>query len=265
MSYRTFVRINRSLARWLALGVGLVALLVMLVALIASQLEFTTVSYVALGVTVAGIAAFVLLDPDSIASAITGRTGQQALITALMTIFFIALVVTAYYILYKLVEDGKITPWDLTESQKYQLSDASIELLDGLEEPVHVTAFIGETQRDQQEEAELWLQQYRRYSNDMLTYDFVDPDLNPGEATRLGGSSGTIVFEQDDRTAQATFADESNLTGALVRVLLGEPQKAYVITGHGERSIEDFAQTGISEAVTQLQRGNYTVESLNLL
>ncbi len=267
MNERLDIRINRDVARWVALGVGLVALLVFAVAMIVIPTpKFgNPVSYVSLAVAALGIIGFILLDPDAIAKAITGRTGQQAVITLLMTIGFVALVVVAYYILYQLAEQGKITPWDLTEGQKYQLHEATIELLEGLEEPVHVTGFYAQTNRSSRDEAELWLQQYARYSDGLVTWEFVDPDRNPGEATRLGGREGVLIFEQGDRTAEASFADESNLTGALLRVTLGDPVAAYVLTGHGERSIDDFADAGFQQASDLLERGNYRVEALNLL
>jgi WD40 repeat protein len=267
MSERPEIHIDRDVARWVALGIGGVALLVFAIAMIViPPPKFASpVSYISLGVAVLGIVGFILLDPDAIAQAITGRAGQQAVITVLLTIGFLAMIVVAYYILYQLSQQGKITPADLTEAQKYQLHDATIELLEGLEESVHVTGFYAQNDRASREEAERWLQQYARYSGDLLTYDFVDPDRNPGEATRLGGRQGILIFEQNDRTAEASFADESSLTGALLRVTLGEPVKAYVVSGHGERSIDDFADSGFSQARDLLDRSNYSLESLNLL
>ena len=257
------VKINRDLVRWLVLGLGVIALIVMAVALLATpQNRFNTVSYVALGVAILGLAGFVLLDPQAVIDAVMGRTGQYAITTWLMTLFFVAFVVAAFV----LIKRAEIPPWDLTEAQRYRLSDETIELLQNLEEDVHVVGFFTDAQENQRKEAEIWLQRYRQYSNGHLTYEFVDPDRNPGEASRLGMTRvGVLVFEQGDRTAEAPFADERNLTGALVRVLAGEPRKAYFLTGHGEREINDFSGTGFSQARELLSRSNFEVETLNLL
>ncbi|GEM_PF-3080366 len=257
------IRINRNLARWILLGVGLIALVVMAVALLAApQNRFNTVSYVALGVSILGIAGFVLLDPQSVVKAITGRTGQYGLTTALMSLFFIAFVVAVFII----VRSANITPLDLTEASRYRLSDTTIQLLAELEEDVHVTGFFTRDQSDQQREAEIFLNQYQKYSNGRLTYSFVDPDRNPGEAARLGMTrSGVMVFEQGDRTAEAASVTEQSMTSALVQVLRGEARRLYIVTGHGERRTDDFSNSGYSQIGNLLSRGGFEVTSLNLL
>lgn len=257
------IRINRNLARWILLGAGLIALIVMAVALLAApQNRFNTVSYVALGVSILGIAGFVLLDPQAVAKAITGRTGQYGLTTALMSLFFIAFVVAVFVIVYS----ANITPVDLTEARQYQLSDTTIRLLAELEDDVHVTGFFTRDQSDQQRDAEIFLNQYQKYSNGRITYSFVDPDRNPGEAARLGMTrSGVMVFEQGDRTAEAASVTEQAMTTALVQVLRGEARKLYLVTGHGERRTDDFSGSGYSQIGTLLGRGGFEVASLNLL
>ncbi|MEJ2148181.1 MAG: Gldg family protein [Chloroflexota bacterium] len=254
------VRINRDLLRWIVLGVAAVALIVMVVALLATpQNRFTTVSYVALGVTILGLAGYVLLDPEDIVQMVTGRTGQYALTTWLLSLVFVAFVVA----LYILLRSADLPPWDLTEAQKYQPSEQTIQLLESLDQDVHVTGFYAQ---GAEEDAKVWLDNYRRYSNGKLTYEFIDPDANPGLAGQLGVTrTGVLVFQSGDNTAEANSASERELTGALVRVLSGEPRKAYVITGHGERSIIDGAGEGYRQADQALTNANFEVETLNLL
>ena len=264
MSDRTQIKINRNLARWVLLVVGILGLITALIAWIAlGAAGEKTVAYVALGVGILGIAGFVLVDPESLAASITGRTGQQATISLLMTIFFIAAIGAGYYIVYRLSDQGTLKP--VVEPDKYKISQVTIDMLKELKEPVHVTAFYPQTDAQGREEARTWLQHYKQYAGDKFTFEFVDPDLNPSKATELGVTSpGTMVFQQGERKADASFPDESTLTGALAKVQLGEQQKAYVITGHGERSTEDFASTGYSDAKSLMDRANYAVETLDL-
>ena len=264
MNKQTAISIDRNLLRWNLLGVGVVALLVALIAAIVLGSDPNkTVLYVALAVGVLGIVGFVLVDPNAISKALTGRTGQQATISLLMTIFTLTAIVVLFSLIYKLDQDGTISPWDVGKSGKFTLHQQTLDILSGLKEPVHVTGFYSSGTSD---DAELLLKQYRGNSNGMLSFDIVDPDQNPGEATRLGATrSGMLVFEQGDRTAQATSADESALTGALVKVVLGEAQKAYILVGHGERSVDDFANQGFSQAKTELERANYSIDPLNLI
>lgn len=262
MTDRSTIQVSRSLLRWIALSLGAAALVVAVVALIVTPGNaFTTVSYIALGVGIVGLAGFVLLDPAAIAQAITGRAGQYGLTTTLLSVVFVAFVVALFVV----IREWDPAPIDVTENQQYSLSEASIDLLQSLEEPVHVIGFYSETSF-QREEAEAWLSQYKRYSGGKLTYEFVDPDRNPARARQYGLTrSDVLVFEQGERTAQASFVSESDITGALARVIIGERRKAYVTIGHGERSFEGFEGPDFSQINRELLNANFTVEPLLLL
>lgn len=257
------LRINRNLARWILLGLGIIALIVMAVALLVAPLnKFDTVSYVALGVGILGLAGFVLLDPRALVASITGRTSQYGITTVLMSLMFIVVVVALFIV----VRAAKIEPWDVTQSQKYKLSQQSIDLLANLQENIHVVGFYTEQDMTNRQEAETWLKQYERYSNGKLTYEFVDPDINPLLAQQLEMTrAGVMVFSAGEQHAEASFADESTMTGAVVRVMSGEARKLYMTTGHGERAVDDFSGAGFSQAKTLLGGFGFEVEPLNLL
>lgn len=256
------IRIDRNLARWVLLGLGVVALIVMGIALLATPgNKFGTVSIVAAIVGVLGIAGFLFVDPEATASAITGRSGQYTLTAIGMSVIFIVLVVAIYI----LIDQAGFPNWDLTEAQKYKLSDQTIEVLQNLEDEVHVIGFYGLDQQTQREETEFWLDEYQRYGSGQFTYEFVDPDRDPLTAAQYEASAGTLVFTQGDRTQNVTYASERTLTTALIQVQLGETKKLYIVTGHGERSSDDFAGTGLSQMAQSLQNVNYEVATLNLL
>lgn len=254
--------VSRSALRWLSLVIGAIALLVFVVALIVTPGgTFNTLSYVALGVAVLGLAGFILIDVASFTAALTGRTGQYRLTTALLSLFFVAFIVALYVV----IREVNIAPVDLTESGRYTLSEPTVDLLQRLEQPVHVIGFYPEGSA-QQEEAELWLGQYARASDGQLTYEFVDPDRNPALAQQyqLTGS-GVLVFEQGERTAQTSTLSERELTGTLSRALLGGRRQIYAVTGHGERNLSGFEAAGYSQVNSELLNANFTVDTLNLL
>ncbi|MBN1309769.1 MAG: Gldg family protein [Anaerolineae bacterium] len=257
------LKINRNLARFVLLGLGVIALIVMAVALIAAPMnKFNTVSYAALGVGILGLAGFVLLDPEAFVAGITGRTSQYGATTILMSLIFIVFVVAIYI----LVDALAIEPYPLTDSEKYQLSQQTKDILAGLEDEVHVVGFYTDQETTQQDEAKLWLQKYEKYSDGKLTYEFVDPDRDPLRATELEMTrSGVMVFSRGEQTAEASYADERTMSSALVRVLSGEARKLYMITGHGERSTDDYSGTGFSQIGSLLGNVGFEIESLNLL
>ncbi len=112
------IRINRNVLRWVLLGIGGVALLVTVVALIVTPgTRFTTVSWAALGVTLAGLAGFVLLDPQALLKAFTGRAGQYGLTTTLLSVFFVAFIVALYVV----IREAEIPPLDVSEGEGRRL------------------------------------------------------------------------------------------------------------------------------------------------
>ncbi len=254
---------SRSPLRWAALVLGALGLLALLIALVVTpQNRFTPAAYGALAAAIAGIGLFVLLDPQSLWLALAGRTGRYSLATGLMSLFFVAFVIALYVVVYKAAPG----PIDLTEDNQYAISEASLDLLAQLEEPVNVIGFYA-AGSDAQEEAELWLDQYRRASDGLLTVEFIDPDRNPAVATQYGLTRlNTIVFEKGEQREQVTTLSERELTSALARVMLGGVRQIYTLTGHGERSTDafgdPFAYTSLS---SELSAGSFTITPLNLL
>jgi ABC-type uncharacterized transport system involved in gliding motility auxiliary subunit len=265
----TELKLNRNLTRWISLGVGALALLVGLIATIVGPLNptevigaYKTVSYVAFGIAALGLVAFVLLDPQSLAAAVTGRTGQYAITTWVMALAFTAFVIAIFIILRK----AAIAPADLTAAQKYQMSDQTKQILKGLKDDVHVVAFYPDTDSTGRKDAQLWLDQYATLSNGKITFEFVDPDKNPGTAKELGMSrASSMVFKRGDQKSEASSATEQDMTNALLHVLSGQTRNAYVISGHGERGLADFQPAGISQMQTLLENANFKVQDLNLL
>jgi hypothetical protein len=256
------IRINVDIVKWIALALGALGVVVMAAALIVTpQHTFGTVSLIALGVGVIGLVGYLILDMDAIVAALVGRRGQYALVTVGVGVLFVAVLVALYIVVGKLPVD----PIDFTEEQRYALSPQTLDLLANLDEEVQVYAFFteGYYYRD---EAEIWLNLYRTHSHGMLTYEFIDPDLDPGRAMQLGMSrNNTVMFRQGDRVGTATQVDEQNLTSALIQAIQGAPRTVYVLTGHGERDVNGFDDRDYQTIRASLELENITVQPLSLL
>lgn len=254
---------SRSPLRWAALVVGAAGLIALLIALLVTpQNRFSPAAYGALAAAIAGLGLFVLLDPQSLWLALAGRTGRYSLATGLMSLFFVAFVIALYVLVYKAAP----APIDLTENNRYALSEASLDLLEQLEEPVRVIGFYP-AGSPAQEEAALWLDQYRRAADGLLTVEYIDPDRSPAVATEYGLTrSNTIVFEKGEQREQATAVSERELTSALARVMLGGVRQVYALTGHGERSLDAFGDPyAYTTLGGDLAAGSFAVTPLNLL
>jgi ABC-type uncharacterized transport system involved in gliding motility auxiliary subunit len=154
--------------------------------------------------------------------------------------------------------------FDLTANKRYSLSPQSQQLLAALPQPVKATAFYQDAQGGRETAKDL-LDQYAYYSK-QFTYDFIDPDRNPGLAKRYGITSyGTIVLESGNKEEKVLTADEENLTNALLKVIREGKKVVYFLEGHGEHSINSNERDGYAEAKRAIESQNYEVKAVSLL
>lgn len=241
-------------------AIGVVALLAALAAwgLRGGQLDIIVDGLLAVGVL--GVALYVIAEPETVRRALTGRTARYGSNTLIMSVAFIGILALVNFLASRYLQR-----FDLTQSGRYSLSAQTLQILGSLQVPVHVTGYY--TPRYPQEsrqEAEDLLKEYKVRSNGKLDYEFVDPELKPAQARQAGITrDGTLLFTSGSRRQEVTGSTEADLTSAIVKVTRETQKKVYFLTGHGERSIEDGSQQGMSQARQGLERDNYKVLTFN--
>ncbi|NPA93775.1 MAG: GldG family protein [Chloroflexi bacterium] len=214
---------------------------------------------VSLAIAIASLAGYIFLVPDKVRSALTGRQARYGSNALVLTLAFVGILGAVNYLAYQFPKR-----WDLTEDKAHTLDQVTLDTLAQLPEPVTATAFF--SQRMPKDTAQTLLDQYKFASHGKFTYKFVDPEANPALAQQMGITrDGTIVLQMGDRTEKVTSATEKELTAALVRLMHPQQQVVYFLTGHGERSPEDFKEQGYALAKRELVNKNYTVKTLSLL
>jgi ABC-type uncharacterized transport system involved in gliding motility auxiliary subunit len=154
--------------------------------------------------------------------------------------------------------------FDMTANKRYSLSPQSQQLMAELPQAVKATAFYQDAQTGRESAKDL-LDQYAYYGK-QFTYEFIDPDRNPGLAKRYGITSyGTIVLESGEKEEKVLVADEENLTNTLLKVIREGKKVVYFLEGHGEHSINNTEREGYSEAKRAIESQNYMVNPLSLL
>lgn len=207
---------------------------------------------------------FAVVRPDDVRRMVSGRQARYGTSTVLSILFFFAIAVLLYYIAYQ----NNDWRYDATETGEFTPLPETIELLEELEEPIHVIGFYTFQTAAQQEQARVRLENLQAYT-DKLTYEFRDPEENPLLAQQYDLTfDGTLVFTQGEGESQ-DFSKSSSLSDrdihtALVRVINPVEKNLYFITGHGERDIEDFAPEGLGTAAQLLEEAGFTIETLNL-
>ena len=181
--------------------------------------------------------------------------------------------------------------FDLTENRQYSLSPKTIAIIKGLKEPVHITTlyrpetFVFRQVKD-------ILEEYSSKSNG-IEVEHIDAERDMAKveflAKRLKMDTfdlNTVIFECGDKAkhvpesdvieydyssysrrepAPPKFKGEEAFTSAILAVTQEKQSVLYFVSGHGEKDIEGFAGSGMSNAAKLLKRQNFIVEKLLLL
>ena len=225
------------------LVVGLIAAAAALILRVSAG-QFTLAVKILIGVAVLGMVSFVALDPQSILDSFKGRRAQYSSNATIMTLAVIGILILVNVFIY-----NNDTSWDLTEDKDNTLSQESLDVLQNIEIPVYAQAFYsGNTNT---EIAEALLSNFKRNSNGMFDYEFVDPYSDPVLANQAGiTKDGTTVLTANDTTLQLSYLSEENLLNNIIKLQNPESTVVYALTGHGEDDFftaGDFSMTNLAD------------------
>ncbi|WP_416673365.1 DUF7088 domain-containing protein [Egbenema bharatensis] len=154
---------------------------------------------------------------------------------------------------------------DLTENQMFTLAPQSQLTVQQLEQPVRAVIFA---QSPDPIDRQL-LENYRR-ETDQFSYEYVDPQAQPGVAQQFGVQTfGEVYLESGNtqRFIQTINAQERlserRLTNGLAQINSIQEQKVYFLQGHGERELTE-GQGGYAQVQASLSEEGFGVEPLNL-
>ncbi|MGC8840758.1 MAG: GldG family protein [Candidatus Sumerlaeaceae bacterium] len=133
--------------------------------------------------------------------------------------------------------------YDATRNKRYSLTPITRSFLRRLPQPVHITAFVAETERDQ---ARLLLEQYATASP-KVSYTIANPFREVGLARRYGLQvmPGDIFIETvttstqtSSRIARVNRLREEDITNGIVQALRDRDLVLYFLIGHDELPLE---------------------------
>lgn len=157
---------------------------------------------------------------------------------------------------------------DMTATNRFSLSELTVNVLNELNQDIHIVAFFRNAGPEAGTRVTLedLLNQYRYHSRH-ISYEFIDPDREPGIAREYNISAyGTIVFESETgKTEHITRVTEEALTNAVVRVTREGQKTVYFVEGHGEPGIHNTDRNGFSQLQQALKNQSYEVKTLLLI
>lgn len=191
---------------------------------------------------------------------ITKRSTKYAFNTAIMSLVFFVIIglIAAMSVKYKVRVD-------LTQDNRYTLSDHTVKILKSLNEDVEAIAFYRGDQRTRQAMSDL-LNEYS-YHSPKFSFRFVDPDRDPLETAKYEVTSyrTTILKYGDKKEIVEGLESENKLTNSLLKLLSKDIKVFYFVTGHGEKRIDSKEENGYSYVKEAIERENHQVRDLMLV
>ena len=125
---------------------------------------------------------------------------------------------------------------DWTNNQRNTPSDATISLLQKITEPIHIRAFVRESDAALISETKHLVKKYQRFKAN-ITLEFTDPTKEPDLIRELGlRGDGELLLQLGERSEIALASTELNLTNALYRLSRASERWILFLEGHNERS-----------------------------
>jgi len=252
----------RLIIRWVSIGISLISLVVA-AGLYIVQRQWNLYLQISLGLFIIGLAVYVVLNPDSIRKLLTGRQARYGSNAMILTIAFLGILVVVNYLAYR-----NTKRWDLTADQTNTLAKETVDVLKSLPATIVAKAFFTSdaTIASSKENAKNLLEKYVYDGGGKFQYEFIDPNKDPVAAQDAGiTKDGSIVLYMGNTEQSVSTVSETDLTGAMLRLMNPNAHVIYFLTGHGEYPIDGSGDQSYNQLSTALSSRNYKVSTLNLL
>lgn len=240
-----------------------------------TQASVSVVGWGGLGLAILSLVVWGFMAPDQVKSILTGRTARYGGTTVLVTALFLLALIA----IYSVVKARNIRA-DLTQVDTFSLNEQTRQAIAGLAvEPkvpnIKIFAFYTAAQASRKDQDTILFDDYAKTSNNKISYEFVDPDRNPGVAQqyKITGNGQLAVVPLDasnqpqvDKAQPVTFSSQENLTNAIMRVAASGNFRAYFMSVEGGLKLTDTADTGLSQLNNQLTNVfNWKTQEVSLI
>jgi ABC-type uncharacterized transport system involved in gliding motility auxiliary subunit len=225
------------------------------------QRQFNLGLQISLGVFIVALAVYIAIDPGSVRQFLTGRQARYGSNAFILAVAFFGILIVINFFVYK-----NTKRWDISEDQSNSLAKETIDTLKSLPQNVVAKGFFSDNSSSSMQSAKTLLDKYVYEGKGKFEYDFVNQDTDPVAWEQAGRpADGSIVLYMGTAKQSATSVSETEVTGALVRLMNPGAHAIYFLTGEGEVSIDATGNQSYATLKSALENKNYTVSSLNLL
>jgi ABC-type uncharacterized transport system involved in gliding motility auxiliary subunit len=152
---------------------------------------------------------------------------------------------------------------DWTSGARNTISDDTRRLLDDMQHPVSISAFVHDDELLHNQIKDL-IGSYQRFKDD-ITLEFINPDKEPARVRELGiASGGEIIIRYLERSENIQTLSEQQLSNALLRLSRQDERWIAFLSGHGERQPGGDTNYGLGIFTRELERKGLNVQTVNL-
>ena len=158
--------------------------------------------------------------------------------------------------------------WDVTQTKQHTLTNNTLEFVSSLTSEVKLTAFyVGMPPKYLQD----LFKEYQRVSAGLISTEIVDPIEQIAYAATFGnvvsGEERKVIVQSNNTRKEVDFTheflSEEKLTNAIARASRA-PRQVYFLTGHGEYSLSNEDNVGLSTFKQLLADNNINSKPLML-
>jgi ABC-type uncharacterized transport system involved in gliding motility auxiliary subunit len=186
------------------------------------------------GVSALLLTVFAFLEPDTVRDILSQGRLQSGVKAVLSAVLIVAAVVLVNALVKVKLADKTI---DLSKGQVNSLAPQTVQILQGLHQPLTATVWYDRSQSDVQTSIDLLHRYHDLNSN--FRVDIRNINFEPQLAAQQNViQSGSIVFQYQSRAPEVTTqGTEQAFDTSLVKIVTGRQPKAYFLTGDGEGSL----------------------------
>jgi hypothetical protein len=224
----------------------------------------------ALAIGIVSIVLWAMMTPDEFRSFITGRQVRYSTTAVFATLLLAGIVAMTYVVLGRAV-----LTLDMTEGQRFTLSNETLAVLNRVTRPIRITGFYSSRAIDLRQLDDQFFRLYSVATNDMISREYIDPNEQPAIAALFNVANEGDVFlsyvAEDGTVDFSTLArvprsggQERDMSEAIARLLISGTLKVYFETSHGERDALDSSQTGLVGVNNGIQESGLITAELKL-
>ncbi|MDJ0833403.1 MAG: GldG family protein [Gammaproteobacteria bacterium] len=153
---------------------------------------------------------------------------------------------------------------DLTVGQRNSLSQPTLRLLQGIQQPVKISAFVSPL-NESKPALDSLLERYQR-AQALISFEIINPDLAPDLLRQFNITrDGEVLIEVGGRSENIIRVTEQNITNSIARLLRQGERFLVFLEGHGERNPYADANHDLQLFASRLSQKGFLIETLNLI